>query len=80
MHDIYEIEGVYDIIKQISKIIYSSIISSLISIIIKYFALSQKYVINQKNEKRDENKELKYKRIINILYKNKKICLKEERE
>ena len=69
IHEIYEVEGVYIIIKKISQIIYSSIISSLISIIIKYFALSQKYVINQKNEKSDENKELKYKKIINILYK-----------
>ena len=50
MHNIYEIEGIYDIIKQISQIIYSSIISSLIDIIIKYFALSQKYIIKQKKK------------------------------
>ena len=69
MHTIYEIEGIYDIIKQISQIIYSSIISSLIDIIIKYFALSQKYIIKQKNNKSEESNELKYKKIINCLYK-----------
>ena len=69
MHNIYEIEGIYDIIGQISQIIYSSIISTLINIIIKYFALSQKYVIEQKNNKNDENTVLKLKRMINILIK-----------
>ena len=69
MHNIYEIEGIYDIIGQISQIIYSSIISTLINIIIKYFALSQKYVIQQKNNKSDENTVLKLKRMINILIK-----------
>ena len=69
MHNIYEIEGIYDIIGQISHIIYSSIISTLINIIIKYFALSQKYVIQQKNNKSDENTVLKLKRMINILIK-----------
>ena len=65
MHNIYEIEGIYDIIGQISQIIYSSIISTLINIIIKYFALSQKYVIQQKNNKSDENTVLKLKLTLN---------------
>ena len=69
IHDIYEFKGVYDIISQIPEIIYSSIISSFIDIIIKYFALSQKYVIEQKNKKSNESNEFKYKRIINNLYK-----------
>ena len=69
MSNIYEIKGVYDIIEQIPEIIYTSIISSFIDIIIKYFALSQKYVIEQKNKKTKENNELKYKRIVNNLYK-----------
>ena len=69
MHNIYEMEGIYDIIGQISQIIYSSIISCLINIIIKYLALSQKYVIEQKNKKSDVSSDLKYKSIINILFK-----------
>ena len=69
MNNIYEIRGVYDIISQIPEIIYTSIISSVIDFIIKYFSLSQKYVIEQKNKKINENNELKYKRIINNLYK-----------
>ena len=69
MSNIYQIKGVYDIIDQIPEIIYTSIISSFIDIIIKYLALSQKYVIEEKNKKTNENKELKYKRVINSLYK-----------
>ena len=69
MNNIYEIRGVYDIISQIPEIIYTSIISSVIDFIIKYFSLSLKYVIEQKNKKINENNELKYKRIINNLYK-----------
>ena len=69
MHDIYEIKGIYDMISQIPEIIYSSIISSLIDVMIKYFALSQKYVIEQNNKKSNENNELKYKKIMNNLYK-----------
>ena len=41
----------------------------MIDIIIKYFALSQKYIIKQKNNKSEESNELKYKKIINCLYK-----------
>ena len=69
MSNIYEIRGVYDIISQIPQIIYSGIISSFIDIIIKYFSLSQKFVIDEKNKKNGDNKELKYKKIINNLRK-----------
>ena len=69
MSNIYEIKGLYDIVEQIPEIIYTSIISSFIDIIIKYFALSQKYIFEQKNKKTGENIELKKKRIINNLFK-----------
>ena len=69
MSNIYEIQGLYDIIEQIPEIIYTSIISTFIDIIIKYFALSQKYIIEQKNINTSENNELKKKRIINNLFK-----------
>ena len=69
MSNIYEIRGVYDIISQIPQIIYSGIISSFIDIIIKYFSLSQKFVIDEKNKKNGDNNDLKYKKIINNLRK-----------
>ena len=69
MSNIYEIQGLYDIIEQIPEIIYTSIISSFIDIIIKYFALSQKYITEQKKINTSENNELKKKRIINNLFK-----------
>ena len=68
MHNIYVKKGAYDIIYQIPQIIYSSIISSVIDIIIRYFSLSQKYIIEEKNKKEDKKNNSKYKGII--------ICLK----
>ena len=68
MHNIYVKEGIYDFIYQIPQIIYSSIISSVIDIIIRYFSLSQKYIIEEKNKKDDDgNNNCKYINIINNL-------------
>ena len=42
MHQIYEDEGGFNFIYQIPQILYSSIISALIGILIKFFSLSEK--------------------------------------
>ena len=68
MHQIYEDEGKYNFIYQIPQIIYSSIISSFLNYILKILSLSEKNVLQVKQE-------------INIAYIDKKAvevvkCLK----
>ena len=57
IHNIYKNKGKYDFLFQIPQIIYSSIISSLIKIIISYFSLTEKDIIQikEKEEKKDKN-------------------------
>ena len=71
MHKIYEDKGIFNFIYQLPKIIYSTIISSIINIIIKYFALSEKNILKLKKS----IKEMKGKSIEEVI--NKTIdCLK----
>ena len=71
MHNIYELKGVYDIINQIPQILYSYIITSIINFIIIYFSLTQKDIIEKKN---NLNKSIdipdipKYKKLIQIIF------------
>ena len=51
MHKIYEDNGAFDIISQIPKILYSSLISSIINIILKTLSLSEKNILKIKQEK-----------------------------
>ena len=51
MHKIYIDEGKYNFIYQIPQIIYSSVISVIINIIIKQLALSEKDILKIKQEK-----------------------------
>ena len=51
MHKIYEDEGSFDFIYQIPQILYSTIISSVITTLIKYLALSEKNILEIKNKK-----------------------------
>ena len=50
MHKIYELKGNYNFINQMPIIFYSSIISSFISIIIKYLSLSEADILKLKFE------------------------------
>ena len=54
MHKIYIDEGTFNIIYQIPQIIYSSLISAIITIFIKYLSLSEKEIIKMKQEKKKE--------------------------
>ena len=64
LHKIYEDYGKYNFIYQIPNILYSSIITSIINIIIKYLSLTEKNIIEIKKEKKNieekSNKILKY--------------------
>ena len=51
IHKIYEDQGKYDFIYQIPIILYSTIISSVISTIIKYFSLTEKNILEIKKIK-----------------------------
>ena len=59
MHKIYESKGIYNLIIQLPKIIYSSLITSVFNLILKTFALSDKNIIDLKNirnrKKKNEN-------------------------
>ena len=51
MHKIYEESGVFNIVAQIPQILYSSIISSLINMILKALSLSENNILKIKDEK-----------------------------
>ena len=67
MHTIFIDEGDYNFIYQIPKIIYSSLISSFINIIIKYLSLSEKSIIKFKREKNIEDLQNKEKELLKVL-------------
>ena len=67
MHKIYEDEGSYNFIYQIPHILYSTIISSVITILIKYLSLSEKNILEIKHEKENLiQKACKIKKCISI--------------
>lgn len=51
MHKIYKDEGAFDFLYQIPQILYSSVISSLINIILKQLSLSEKNLLQLKGDK-----------------------------
>ena len=63
MHKIYEDKGKFNFLYQIPQILYSTIISRIIDSIIKSLALSQKNIVEFKQEK-EMNKYIKYKRLL----------------
>ena len=52
MHKIYEDKGKFNFVYQIPQIIYSTIISSIINFIIRYFSLSEKDLLKIKHVKK----------------------------
>ena len=70
MHKIYEDKGKFNFLYQIPQIIYSTLISIVISILIKKLALSQKKIMEIKKEK---NKNILDKKYYQKLLKNLKI-------
>ena len=67
MHKIYLDEGTFNFIYQLPQIIYSALISGFINAIIKYLSLSQKIIIEIKQEKNIMNYNVIKGKIIKIL-------------
>ena len=53
MHKIYEDQGDFNFINQIPIILYSSIISWIINIIVSFLSLTQKQILELKKDKID---------------------------
>ena len=64
---IYLDEGKFNFIYQIPQIIYSSLISAVLSVIIKYLSLSEKNIIEIKNEKDIDSLKEKVEKLFNKL-------------
>ena len=74
MHQIYEDEGSFNFIYQIPQIIYSSLLSGIISTIVKYLSLSESSIIDLKYEKKEKKeKKEKNKNPENIDIRRKKL-------
>ena len=54
MHKIYQDKGVYNLLYQLPKIMYSIIISSILNLLIKFLALSEKNILMLKQSKTKE--------------------------
>ena len=67
MHKIYEDEGTFNFIYQIPQIIYSSILSVVINLIIKFLSLSEKNILKIKQEKQIINIDKKVIELLKIL-------------
>ena len=70
MHKIYEDDGIYNLAYQINIIMFSSIISIIITAIIKFLSLYQKNILKIKNDENIDN--------IDSVAKNELICLKKK--
>ena len=67
MHKVYEDKGEYDFFYQVPQILYSTIISSIINIILKQLSLSEKNIIGIKEEKDITKAREKSKKVHNCL-------------
>ena len=54
MHEIYKTNGIYNIITQIPKILYSTLVTAVINMILKNLSLSEAYMLQIKKEKNIE--------------------------
>ena len=69
MHKIYEDKGKFDLLYQLPKILYTSIIITILDSLLKYLALSEDYILNFKRNKIIINLKTRYTK----LYKKIKI-------
>ena len=67
IHQIYLDEGSYNFLYQIPQVIYSSLISAIITIIIKYLSLSEKNIVEMKKTKKAKKLKMKEKKLIKTL-------------
>ena len=67
MHNIHENNGSFKILVQIPQIMYSSLVSSVINLILKHLSLSERSLIEIKKENKKENIESKTKEVIRFI-------------
>ena len=67
IHKIYEDSGDYDFIYNIPQIIYSTIISSFINIIINFFSLSESKILKMKNSSNKMNYKESFIKLLSCL-------------
>ena len=67
MHKIYEDKGSFNFLYQLPQIIYSSFISSALSMILEFLALSEDDILNIKNNKRKGNLRQRVTKLYKIL-------------
>ena len=67
IHTIYEEEGIFNFINNLPQIIYSTVISSIINFIIKTLSLTEKTILEIKQEKNQINLDEKVLKVINRL-------------
>jgi len=70
MHKVYEENGTYDLINKIQQIFYSTIVSTIINMILKTLSLSEKSLLELKEEK-NKNIATQKAKTIKILLKKK---------
>ena len=63
MHKIYVDEGDFNFIYQLPQIIYSSLISAVLTFLLKYLSLSEDNIIDYKNEKSQNKLKLRTKKL-----------------
>ena len=68
MHKIYQDGGTFNFIYQIPQILYSPIISSVLGVFLKIFSLSEKNILEIKNQKFNKNIEKKAKILSKCLF------------
>ena len=67
IHEIYLYKGEYNFIYELPKIIYSTLIISFVNLIIKYFSLTEKLIINFKNDQLSHDLIIKKEKLIKCL-------------
>ena len=67
MHKIYLDEGEFNFIYQVPQIIYSILVSAVITSLIKYFALSRNLILEIKHAKSKDELQLRFNKNLNIL-------------
>ena len=67
IHEIYEESGAFNFLYHIPQILYSTVISTVINTIIKFLSLSQKNILDLKNEKNIKNCQNKINQILTCL-------------
>ena len=67
MHKIYVDEGKYNFLYRLPNLLYSTLISTVISTFLEYLSLSEDSIIEIKKNYKDENKKNNIKRIIKCM-------------